>query len=322
MTTVLVSIELTPSGDVRPGLADLVAHARSIGSPVGVVTVAPGDSASVTERLGAFGLAEVLVAESAAVGAADAEPRVRALVAAAAARNPTAVLIANTVRGRDVAARVAVRLDAGLLLDIVGLHAEGKRVVGEHSVFGGAYLTASTAGDRMTVATVREGSTGEQPSPVTASASALEIDDTTVPTAVITEATEHARRSERPELRTAERVVSGGRAVGSAEGFELVERLADALGAAVGASRAAVDAGYISQDHQVGQTGVSVSPELYIALGISGAIQHRAGMQTAKTIVAVNKDETAPIFEIADFGVVGDIFTVVPALIAEVEARR
>jgi electron transfer flavoprotein alpha subunit len=322
MTAVLVSIQLTPSGKVPPGLADLVGHAKSIASPVGVVAVAPGTAAATAEQFGAHGLADVLIAETAAVGVSAAEPQVQALVAAAAQRRPSAVLVANTTRGRDVAARVAVRLGAGVLVDAVAVREDGGRVIARHSLFGGAFMTESSASRDLAVVTVREGAVEQRPAPVVATVSLLEIGETPSPSATIVEVREESRKSERPDLRTASRVVSGGRALGSPEAFDLVGELADALGAAVGASRAAVDAGYVAQNHQVGQTGVTVSPGLYVALGISGAIQHRAGMQTAKTIVAVNKDENAPIFDIADFGVVGDIFTVVPALIAELESRR
>ncbi|MFZ4078986.1 MAG: electron transfer flavoprotein subunit alpha/FixB family protein, partial [Microbacteriaceae bacterium] len=184
------------------------------------------------------------------------------------------------------------------------------------------YTTESSTTGGLVIATVRQGSPEGRTPTTKPGVTTVAVDVSGTRAGVIDSVEVQSSESSRPDLRAAERVVSGGRGLGSEEKFVLVEQLADSLGAAVGASRAAVDAGFIGQTHQVGQTGVTVSPQLYVALGISGAIQHRAGMQTAGTIIAINKDADAPIFDVADFGVVGDVFTVVPALIAELEARR
>ena len=320
MSEVFVLIELSPAGELTGTAAELLGAASHLGEPVAVVATRPGEGAAVAEALGELGAARVFVGESEKVGALVVAPALEALSAAIAPSSPAVILIANSVDGRDLAARLSVRLGAGLLVDAVDVHSEGGRVIATHSIFGGAYRTESTVEGGPAVITVRQGVIDHRAAPVAAAIEivALEVSDRA---AGIVDEVRSAVASGRPELRSAKTVVSGGRGLQSAEKFVLVEQLADALGAAVGASRAAVDAGFVPQTSQVGQTGVSVSPQLYIALGISGATQHRAGMQTAKTIVAINKDKDAPIFDIADFGVVGDVFTVVPQLIDVLEAR-
>ena len=321
MTNILTLIEVSHRGGIAASARGLLAAAATLGSPVAVVVSAAPLTDDDVARLGELGAVKVYSAVTAAAGSVLVAPAVDALSGAVDAYRPAAVLTANSVDGREAAARLAVRVGGSVLADVVRVRSDNGTVVAQHSVFGGAYTVESVVEGGLPVLTIRQGAIeGEAPA-ATAEVDTVSLEATTDAATVIDQFNDDVAVSVRPELRTAATVVSGGRGLGSSENFVLVEQLADALGAAIGASRAAVDAGYIAQTAQVGQTGVSVSPQLYIALGISGAIQHRAGMQTAKTIVAINKDEDAPIFEVADFGIVGDIFTVVPKLIEAVKAR-
>lgn len=320
MSHVLVFIELSSTGDIRPTAPELIAAAARLGTPVAVVATTPGTGEGLAATLGGFGAAQVYVGECAAVGRSLVSPQVETLASAIAALAPSTVIVPNSIEGRDVAGRVAARTGAALLMDAVDLRADGETVIATHSIFGGAYTVESTVDGALGIVLLRQGSVEERAAATTATVTTVAV-EASAASAVI-DSVDAAVASGRPDLRAATRVVSGGRGLGSAENFVLVEQLADALGAAVGASRAAVDAGYVPQAMQVGQTGTTVSPQLYVALGISGAIQHRAGMQTAKTIVVINKDADAPLFDIADFGIVGDVFTVVPQLIEAIEARK
>jgi electron transfer flavoprotein alpha subunit len=310
MAEVLVLVDHV-EGEIKKATYELLTAARALGEPSAVV-VGP---AVPTKELAAHGAEKVYVAET------DRDdfltPQVDVLAALVEATSPAAVLIAVSADGKEIAGRLALRTGSAWLNDVVDVSPEGAT----HSVFGGAWVVATKSATDHPVITVRPGSFEVEESAGAGAEEAVEVPAVSGRGATV-QSREPIVGGDRPELTEASVVVSGGRGVGSADDFSVVEGLADALGAAVGASRAAVDSGYYPHQFQVGQTGKTVSPQLYIALGISGAIQHRAGMQTSKTIVAVNKDAEAPIFEIADFGVVGDLFKVAPQLREAVAKRK
>jgi electron transfer flavoprotein alpha subunit len=315
MAEILVLAE--HSGEsVKKVTTELLTLARRFGEPA-VVWTGPGADAG-RARLAEYGAAKVYVAAGEEFDDYVAAPKAELLASLVADKSPAAVLVASTAEGREVAARLAVKTGSGLITDAVGLD-EG--LVAEQSIFGGAIIVQSKVRAGMPIVAVRPNAIAPEPAdgPAELENVSVEVSDA-AKTAQVTERVVQ-ERGERPELTEASIVVSGGRGVGSAENFALIEKLADTLGAAVGASRAATDAGWYPHQFQVGQTGKTVSPQLYLAVGISGAIQHRAGMQTSKTIMVINKDPEAPIFELADFGVVGDLFQVVPQLTEEIQKR-
>ncbi|MGH3515841.1 MAG: electron transfer flavoprotein subunit alpha/FixB family protein [Haloechinothrix sp.] len=318
MAEVLVLVDHV-DGEVKKVTLELLTAARALGEPSAVVVGAPGTAGKAKEALASYGAAKVYVAESDDAAGYLVTPKVDVLAALAERTSPAAVLVAATSEGKEVSGRLAARIGSGLLVDAVGVNSDGSVV---QSIFGGAFSVTSKSAKGAPVISVRPGGIEAEAAEGAAAEEAVEVPAVDPAKSAKITGVEPIVGGDRPELTEASIVVSGGRGVGSAEKFAVIEALADSLGAAVGASRAAVDSGYYPAQFQVGQTGKTVSPQLYIALGISGAIQHRAGMQTSKTIVAVNKDPEAPIFEIADFGIVGDLFSVAPQLQEAVAKRK
>ncbi|WP_328911884.1 MULTISPECIES: electron transfer flavoprotein subunit alpha/FixB family protein [unclassified Streptomyces] len=319
MAEVLVYVDHV-DGAVRKPTLELLTLARRIGEPV-AVHLGPG-AESAAPVLAEHGAVRVLAADAPEFADYLVVPKVDALQAAAAAVEPVAVLVPSSAEGKEIAARLALRLGSGVITDAIDLEAGDQGPVATQSAFAAAFTTRSRVSRGIPVITVKPNSAPVEAAPAAGTVEPLEVTFGPLATGTKVVARTPRESTGRPELTEAAIVVSGGRGVNGAENFSVIEALADALGAAVGASRAAVDAGWYPHSNQVGQTGKSVSPQLYIANGISGAIQHRAGMQTSKTIVAVNKDAEAPIFDLVDYGVVGDLFQVVPQLTEEVKARK
>ena len=305
-------------GKLRKATAELLTIARRLGEP-SAVHIGPGaEAAKVT--LAKYGAHKVYVFEDEAALKHLVAPQAEVLAAVVAKTNPVAVLIPSNTAGKEIAARLAIKAESGLITDAIDVQAGEGGPVTTQSAFAGGFTVKSQVTKGAAIITVKPNSAAIEAAPADLAAETVDLTLSDLATSSTITERKPKEKSGRPELTDAQIVVSGGRGTGG--DFSPVEEFADSLGAAVGASRAAVDAGWYPHGNQVGQTGKQVSPQLYVAAGISGAIQHRAGMQTSKTIVAINKDEEAPIFELVDFGVVGDLFNVLPQATAEVKKRK
>jgi len=314
MSEILVLVDHV-DGAVRKPTYELLTIARRLGEPSAVFI--GSDVSSAADNLKAYGAEKIYVVDDAEIKDYLVAPKAEVLAQLVEKTQPGAVLITSSAEGKEIAARLAVKTESGVITDAVDVQAGP---VTTQSVFAGNYTVQAKVTKGTPIITVKpNAATPEQTDGAGTQEEFAATISEAAKTAKIT-ASEPRKATGRPELTEAAIVVSGGRGTGG--NFEPVEKFADALGAAVGASRAAVDSGWMPHSFQVGQTGKTVSPQLYVANGISGAIQHRAGMQTSKTIIAVNKDEEAPIFELVDFGVVGDLHAVLPAATEEVNQRK
>ena len=301
------------NASLKAGTLNAVTAAAKIGGDIHVLVAGSACAAAAEAAKAVAGVAKVLVADNAALAHPLAENIAPVIVDVARAGAYSHVLAPATTFGKNVLPRVAALLDVAQLSDIVAVESADTFV---RPVYAGNVLATVQSSDSVKVVTVR--TTAFEAAAATGGAAAVEAVTAGADAGKSSFVGAELTKSDRPELAGAKIIVSGGRALGSAEQFKaVIEPLADKIGAAVGASRAAVDAGYAPNDYQVGQTGKIVAPQLYVAVGISGAIQHLAGMKDSKVIVAINKDEEAPIFQVADYGLVGDLFTVVPELMAE-----
>jgi len=317
MSEVLVLVDHV-GGSVRKTTNEMLTIARRLGEPAAVFIGQLSDEA--TAALKQYGAEKIYVIDPNAVGPYLVTPKAEVLAQLVESASPAAVLVSSSAEGKEVGARLAVKTDSGIITDAVDVTSEDGTPVATQSVFAGSFTVTSKVTKGTPIIAVKPNSA--TPEAVDGAGAVEEVSVTISDAAKGAQMTgvEPKKASGRPELTEAAIVVAGGRGTGG--DFAPVEALADALGAAVGASRAAVDSGWYPHTFQVGQTGKVVSPQLYVANGISGAIQHRAGMQTSKTIVAVNKDEEAPIFELVDFGVVGDLKKVLPAATEQITKRK
>ncbi len=316
MTNILILAD-HEAGKVAKTAAELATFAKRGGSPLAVLLAPAGQADALGSQLANTEIEKVIAVESDDFARHGIAAMVDALAQIIESQKPSAVLIASSAGGKEIAGRLAVRINSGVITDAIDLAAD---LGATQSVFGGSFTVSSRVKTGIPVITLRPSAIEPAATSQTPAIEKVSITISEKAKLVTISNTQPAVKGGRPELTEAKIVISGGR--GTNGDFTQVEAMADLLGAAVGASRAATDAGWYPHTHQVGQTGKTVSPQLYVACGISGAIQHRAGMQTSKTIIAINKDPEAPIFDLADFGVVGDLFAVLPQAREAIASKR